>query len=455
MTDEICCEYTQEDVNDKKVPLLTIAIPTYNRLEKLKISLEKILGYTKGHDEIEIFVSDNASTDGTKEYVESIQKVNTNLKYYRNMENLGLDGNFLNCFRKAQGKYLWMLSDDDSLMENAVETVLCVIKQNPVMVFCNLCLETGQRQDIGVLDKGDTLFLEDKNDFLKAIGVYITFVSSLIYNMSLVRKINDMEKYKGDNLLLSHVAINIMQYDGTYVLIREHCIHKSAGGINWDFYQAFFYGMKKLIWNTALKSGFDAGMLNRIFYHMLKWPLMDLYFALRRADRVDDKWNKDYLWDSLSDYPDLLQMYQVLVDTPRINLVENFLKVQRMKMAEVIAFCRRYDHVYLYGTGRCAEIFYKYLLEAGIYIQAAIISDGENKKEFHGKNVYYFSELSLDENRDCIVVTPFETTSRRIIAMLKQNGYENNYYENKYANLIDPVTCDYKTTPYIVTALKK
>ena len=434
-------------------PLLTIAIPTYNRLEKLKISLKIILDYTKGHDEIEIFVSDNASTDGTKEYVEDIQKENSRLKYYRNTANLGLDGNFLNCFRKAQGKYLWMLSDDDRLMENAVETVLHVIEQNPVMVFCNLCFENGQ--DNSVLEEGGTLFLEDKNDFLKSVGFYIVYVSSLIYNMSHVRKIDDMVKYKGDHLLLSHVAVNIMQYDGTYALIKERCLCKRSSEISYDFYQAIFYGMKKLIWNTALKSGFDAGILNRIFYHMLKWPVMDVYFALRQADRVDEKWNKDYLWDALSDYPDLLQMYRLLVNTQNINFVENFLKVQRMKMAEVIEFCRRYDHVYLYGTGGCAEIFYKYLLEAGIYIQAAIISDGEIKGEFHGKNVYYLSELSLDENRDCIVVTPFEMTARKIMAILKQNGYENNYYENKYANLIDPVTGLLRSSPYMVTTLKK
>lgn len=102
MIDEICCEYTWKEVNDKVDPLLTIAIPTYNRLEKLKISLNKILDYTKGHDEIEIFVSDNASTDGTKEYVKDVQKENSNLKYYRNIANLGLDGNFLNCFRRLR-----------------------------------------------------------------------------------------------------------------------------------------------------------------------------------------------------------------------------------------------------------------------------------------------------------------------------------------------------------------
>lgn len=322
------------------------------------------------------------------------------------------------------------------------------------MIFCNFCLE-GAGQDIGVFEEGDTLFLEDKNDFLKSIGYYIAYESSLIFNMSFVRKIDNIEKYKGCNIIQSHVALDIMRHDGTYALVRECCLCKSSSEITYDLYQATFYGTKDLIWNTALKSGFDASILNRILYHTLKWPLMDSYFSLRRSDRIDNKWNKDYLWDALSDYPDLLQMYRLLADTPKMYLVENFLKVQRMKMAEVIEFCRRYDHVYLYGTGGCAEIFYKYLLEAGIYIQAAIVSDGEIKKEFYGKDVYYLSEVSLNENRDCIVVTPFETTSRKIIAMLKQNGYENNYYENKYATLIDPVTGSFRGTPYTVAALKK
>lgn len=74
-------------------PELTIAIPTYNRLNTLKKSLRKALEYSKGKD-IEIFVSDNASTDGTKEYINSLKKEYPRLKYYRNEKNLGLDGQF-------------------------------------------------------------------------------------------------------------------------------------------------------------------------------------------------------------------------------------------------------------------------------------------------------------------------------------------------------------------------
>ena len=90
-----------------KRPILSIAIPTYNRVNNLKQALSKVLEYTKGMD-IEIFISDNASTDETQAYVQEIRQIYPYIGYYRNETNLGLDGNFLNCFNRAKGKYLWM-----------------------------------------------------------------------------------------------------------------------------------------------------------------------------------------------------------------------------------------------------------------------------------------------------------------------------------------------------------
>ena len=416
-------------------PQLTIAIPTYNRLVTLKKSLQKVLDYTEGHDEIELFVSDNASTDGTKEYIEDLQKKYNNLNYYRNDRNLGLDGNFLNCFQKAKGKYLWMISDDDYIMENAVELVLKVVVQEPVIVYCNSYLKEGV--DDGPLAKGGITFLKDRNSFLKSLGIYITFVSGLVYNMSLVRKIEDLEQYKGENLLLSHIALDIMRENGTYVLIKEHCMYENVSEISYDYYQTYFYGMKRLIWNTAVNSGFDINVLNDILYQMLKWPVMDVVFHQRRSFTAEGKWDKNYVWDILKDYPDLYQMYRLIIGVPKIDLTENYLKVQKMRMNEVIEFCQQYEHIYFYGCGACGEIFYQYLLEAGINIKAVILSDGEAKKEFHGLDVYYLSEISINNRNDAIVVTPFGRTSRGIQNQLETKSY--HCYFNKYRTMMNPV----------------
>ena len=49
-----------------KEPILSICIPTYNRAESLRTSLQQYVS-CKGFDEsIEIVISDNASTDDTR-----------------------------------------------------------------------------------------------------------------------------------------------------------------------------------------------------------------------------------------------------------------------------------------------------------------------------------------------------------------------------------------------------
>jgi glycosyltransferase involved in cell wall biosynthesis len=51
---------------------LTIFIPTFNRLEKLKKCLNCIKNDLFGYeDQVAVVVSNNASTDGTKEYLDS------------------------------------------------------------------------------------------------------------------------------------------------------------------------------------------------------------------------------------------------------------------------------------------------------------------------------------------------------------------------------------------------
>ena len=90
---------------EQKNYALTIAIPTYNRLEKLKICLKRLMEQKK-IEQIEIIVSDNASTDGTGEYMTELVKKAENIHYYRNTENVGPDKNFLNCFDKAVGEYV-------------------------------------------------------------------------------------------------------------------------------------------------------------------------------------------------------------------------------------------------------------------------------------------------------------------------------------------------------------
>ena len=80
--------------------LLTIAIPTYNRSQYLRQNLSVLLPQFR--KELEIIVSDNASTDDTSEVVKEFIKAGLPVKYIQNTTNLGWAKNFQNCYHNAE-----------------------------------------------------------------------------------------------------------------------------------------------------------------------------------------------------------------------------------------------------------------------------------------------------------------------------------------------------------------
>lgn len=96
---------------DKKI--LSICIPTYNRCQVLDETLNKLFSNPEFNDElIEVIVSDNCSTDSTKEVVLKYSQV----KYFRNNQNIG-PYNFTVVTSYANGKYIKIFNDTFSFKE--------------------------------------------------------------------------------------------------------------------------------------------------------------------------------------------------------------------------------------------------------------------------------------------------------------------------------------------------
>ena len=102
-------------------PLVTIGIPTYNRANGyLKEALGCALAQT--YPNIEIVVSDNASTDNTEEVVRSY--ADPRIRYFRQATGLIPNDNFNFCLEQARGAYFLMLPDDDRIDPDFVETCM-------------------------------------------------------------------------------------------------------------------------------------------------------------------------------------------------------------------------------------------------------------------------------------------------------------------------------------------
>jgi abequosyltransferase len=106
---------------------LSICIPTYNREPFLKVLLDSIVSQANP-DKVQIAISDNASSDQTKELVDKIKMKYPNVVYFRWSENMGADRNYLKAVEIANGDYCWLMGSDDYVPAGAINKMLAHLK---------------------------------------------------------------------------------------------------------------------------------------------------------------------------------------------------------------------------------------------------------------------------------------------------------------------------------------
>jgi len=121
--------------------LLSICIPTYNRNAYLTELLESIAQQVtadalEGQD-LGIYVSDNASTDGTRITVEKFRPNLPGLQYSCNESNIGGDNNILLCSRLGSGLYRWIVGDDELINPGALAYILMILRREKPVLFIN------------------------------------------------------------------------------------------------------------------------------------------------------------------------------------------------------------------------------------------------------------------------------------------------------------------------------
>ncbi|MBF05409.1 hypothetical protein CL644_01745 [bacterium] len=174
-----------------KKPILSICIPTFNRAGYLHDCLESIaLQVCKDesfNSQIEVVVSDNASTDETKSVVDEYKNRFTNFTYTRNEENLGFDLNILNVVRSASGEYIWYLGDDDLIVNGSLKFVTGLLETREYDVggvASEHLVSSKQSYELHGYTNNDVVTEIDSNDYYFN-GYCEGAVSALIFKRSL------------------------------------------------------------------------------------------------------------------------------------------------------------------------------------------------------------------------------------------------------------------------------
>jgi len=201
-----------------KQPLLTIAIPTFNRAKYLDLCLKRIGEEIAGLSEdrqcmVKIYISDNASQDDTSEVIARYQvRHHGAFEAVRNDMNFGPDFNISQCYESATTPYVWIIGDDDVLLPSGLGTVLeaLVGEDIDILYVNNYWFKESYMEKPIRQGKHGTLAFSDPLKFTRRTNVMLTFISGLIVRSGVG------SKYRSELM-----ASNLVQLSWVLPLLRE------------------------------------------------------------------------------------------------------------------------------------------------------------------------------------------------------------------------------------------
>jgi len=121
-------------------PLVSIVITAYNREKYIEEAIQSALD--QDYENLEIIVSNNASTDSTESIILQFLS-DERIKYFNQETNIGMAANFEFATRKASGSFIAYLSSDDYFIDKSFisQSVLLINKYPDV----SLALSTFNR----------------------------------------------------------------------------------------------------------------------------------------------------------------------------------------------------------------------------------------------------------------------------------------------------------------------
>ena len=129
----------------KITPELTIGIPIYNGEKFLYSKINAILKL--GYEDFEIILSDNASTDKTKEICESFLKQDKRIQYIHHNKNIGPVKNFEFILKNAKGKYFMWTAVDDIILPGFIEKNLEQLQNKKIVCSVSQVEYYGEKTD--------------------------------------------------------------------------------------------------------------------------------------------------------------------------------------------------------------------------------------------------------------------------------------------------------------------
>lgn len=231
---------------------LSICIATYNRGPFIGATLDSII--PQMDSTVEIVVVDGASPDNTSEVMAQYLLRHPEIRYYREKENSGVDGDYDKAVGYAKGEYTWLMTDDDLLRPGAIATVLSTLGGDYDLIVVN---SEVRNTDLNAVFESQRLEFDvdrsysatDSGTFFADAAGYLSFIGCVVIRRTCWLARNRTAYY---GTLFIHVGVIFQSPPIVNIrVIAEPLIIIRYGNAMWTSrsFEIWMFKWPKLIWS--------------------------------------------------------------------------------------------------------------------------------------------------------------------------------------------------------------
>ena len=229
---------------------LSVAIPVYKRPELLNKCLEALVNQCKLFS-IPIYIYDDSCSMINNWVYSKYNEIYNNIFIINNQFNIGIDNNINQCVNKALTQYVWLVGEDDIIVENSISNLINVITEfSPKYIFTNYqYISNDYKNKLHIAVDLKNIEKINANEFFQKYGWAVGFLGSNIINTDFWDK--EDTKYLGTYFnhvgkIFSKLNIN----DNVYIIENPSIYNRAENLESFSWFKDCFevtYGFKKLL----------------------------------------------------------------------------------------------------------------------------------------------------------------------------------------------------------------
>lgn len=172
-------------------PSVAICIPTFNQAKYLIESVKSAFSQT--YSNLEVWVSDDASTDETPTVMRELCKQFAQLHYHRQPQNLGIAANNTWLLSQPKTEFIIRLDSDDLLLPHYTETLVSLMQQYPHAGYAHSAVqeinEYGEKRVVRRVSR-QSVFQDAETALRASVSGYRVAANICMFRAEVLRELN-------------------------------------------------------------------------------------------------------------------------------------------------------------------------------------------------------------------------------------------------------------------------